>query len=383
MEDEFVTLTCGEPAPWFTASSPSNPAYRFESVAGRWIVLAFLGSSKAAAAGPALKAFRAHRSLFDDKRCSLFCVSNMASDEDRVKERLPGWRWLFDPQRSVSALYGAAAREPGGRSTRFRPLVYLLDPQLRVYQCVPLREIRRLIATVAKLPSVDDHAGVSLHAPVLIVPRVFEPSFCDSLMDYYETGPHAPSGFMRDVDGKTTLVLDNSFKRRSDCTIADELMRGAALVRLRRRLFPEIAKAFQFQVTRIERYIVACYDAENRGFFKPHRDNTTAGTAHRRFAVSINLNDDFEGGELVFPEFGGRRYRPPRGGAVVFGCSLLHAVTPTTRGRRYAFLPFLYDEAAALQRQHNNDKLSEDLGSYVLKPMPEPSLHQHQPHQIV
>ena len=86
---------------------------------------------------------------------------------------------------------------------------------------------------------------------------------------------------------------------------------------------------------------------ESGGFFKPHRDNTTAGTAHRRFAVTINLNaGDYEGGDLRFPEFGSRTYRAPTGGAVVFSCALLHEATPVTRGKRYAFLPFLYDDEA-------------------------------------
>ena len=111
---------------------------------------------------------------------------------------------------------------------------------------------------------------------------------------------------------------------------------------------PEIAEGLPVRATRIERYIVACYDAEDGGYFRPHRDNTTKGTAHRRFAVSINLNaEEFEGGDLRFPEFGPRTYRPPTGGAVVFSCSLLHEATPVTRGTRYAFLPFLYDEAGA------------------------------------
>ncbi|MCQ6468240.1 2OG-Fe(II) oxygenase, partial [Vibrio parahaemolyticus] len=90
-------------------------------------------------------------------------------------------------------------------------------------------------------------------------------------------------------------------------------------------LVPMIARTYHFQATRLERYLVACYDTTEGGFFRPHRDNTTAGTAHRRFAVSINLNaEDFEGGDLRFPEFGRRTYRPPTGGAVVFNCSLLH-----------------------------------------------------------
>ena len=41
------------------------------------------------------------------------------------------------------------------------------------------------------------------------------------------------------------------------------------------------------------------------------------------------------------------------GAAVVFSCSLLHAVSTVTDGRRYAFLPFLYDDAAAKVRAEN------------------------------
>jgi predicted 2-oxoglutarate/Fe(II)-dependent dioxygenase YbiX len=85
------------------------------------------------------------------------------------------------------------------------------------------------------------------------------------------------------------------------------------------------------------------------------------GTAHRRFAVTINLNDDYEGGELSFPEYGSRSFKPPIGCAVVFSCSLLHAVSAMIRGRRYAFLPFLYDEAAAKIREQNSRYLAEGV----------------------
>ena len=55
---------------------------------------------------------------------------------------------------------------------------------------------------------------------------------------------------------------------------------------------------------------------------------------------------------------------PPAGGAVVFSCSLLHEVSPMVRGKRYAFLPFLYDDAAAAIREANNPHLGEGIGSY-------------------
>jgi predicted 2-oxoglutarate/Fe(II)-dependent dioxygenase YbiX len=109
----------------------------------------------------------------------------------------------------------------------------------------------------------------------------------------------------------------------------------------------------------MERYIVACYSAEDGGHFRPHRDNTTKGTAHRRFAASVNLNADFDGGEITFPEYGPRGFRPSVGGAVVFSCSLLHAVARVTRGRRYAFLPFLYDDAASRIREANRNSLDD------------------------
>jgi predicted 2-oxoglutarate/Fe(II)-dependent dioxygenase YbiX len=159
---------------------------------------------------------------------------------------------------------------------------------------------------------------------------------------------------MRDVDGMTKLLLDYSHKRRDDYHIKDLDLQAALRLRVQRRLVPEIAKAFQFHVTRMERYIVSCYDAETSGHFRPHRDNTTKGTAHRRFAVTINLNaEDYEGGDLRFPEYGPRSYRAPTGGAVVFACSLLHEALPVTKGKRYAFLPFLYDDAAAKLREDN------------------------------
>jgi predicted 2-oxoglutarate/Fe(II)-dependent dioxygenase YbiX len=125
----------------------------------------------------------------------------------------------------------------------------------------------------------------------------------------------------------------------------------------------ELLKAYQYKATAIERYLVGCYRAEDGGHFAPHRDNTTKGTAHRRFAASVNLNSDFDGGEVSFPEYGPRGFKPPPGGAVVFSCSLLHSVSSVKRGRRYAFLPFIYDDDAAKIRAANNQFLGEDVGT--------------------
>jgi len=166
---------------------------------------------------------------------------------------------------------------------------------------------------------------------------------------------------------------DHGHKRRRDYTIEDKAIIRKVQARIQRRINPEILKVHSFKATRMERYIVCCYSAEDAGHFGPHRDNTTKGTAHRRFAVSINLNAEFEGGEIYFPEYGRRSFKPPPGGAVIFPCSLLHAVTPVTGGRRFAFLPFLYDEEAAKIREANNQFLGEGLGAYETGMSPQSS----------
>jgi predicted 2-oxoglutarate/Fe(II)-dependent dioxygenase YbiX len=159
-------------------------------------------------------------------------------------------------------------------------------------------------------------------------------------------------------------VQDRGHKVRKDYTIEDPELIKQTQNRILRRVVPEILKVHQFHVTRMERYIVSCYAAEDGGHFRAHRDNTTKGTAHRRFAVSINLNAEFEGGEVSFPEYGPRSFKAPPGGAVVFSCSLLHAVSQVTSGRRYAFLPFLYDDAAAKIREVNNEFLGGGVDIY-------------------
>jgi predicted 2-oxoglutarate/Fe(II)-dependent dioxygenase YbiX len=167
--------------------------------------------------------------------------------------------------------------------------------------------------------------------------------------------------FHRQTGGEDSAVLtegaslvDHGFKQRRDRRITDAMLIAQTQTRIFRRVVPEIRHAFQFEATRLERLIVAAYDAGQGGRFGPHRDNTVAQTRHRRFAVSINLNADFDGGDLIFPEYGKRLYRPTLGGALVFSCSIMHAVVPMTRGRRYGCLPFVYDEAAALQRRNSN-----------------------------
>jgi peroxiredoxin len=350
-----VPLSVGEPAPWFHCRTPTLEDFVFHSVAGRYIVIAFFGSAAEPGAAELLRQVDANRARFNDVDLSFFGVSCDPEDErlGRVANRPPGIRFFWDFDRAVSEQYAAALPDGG-----YKPIVYVLDPALRVLAVVQLDErhhaYTRLFAFLERLPKTAPAYVAPAHAPVLVLPRIFEPGLCEALIDYYGRNNPSDSGFMRDVDGVTTTVFDYRHKRRRDCTIEDQALRKACMVRINDRLAPEIHKAFQVRVTRMERYIVACYDANEDAHFSPHRDNTTKGTAHRRFAVSLFLNTgDYEGGYLRFPEFGSALYSAPTGGAVVFSCSLLHEATTVTQGRRFMFLPFLYDETGRTVREEN------------------------------
>jgi peroxiredoxin/predicted 2-oxoglutarate/Fe(II)-dependent dioxygenase YbiX len=367
----YVTLAPGDPAPWFHQRSTGNPRYAFDTVAGRWVVLCFFGTAGDEDGRRALAAIAANRALFDDERACFFGISLDPNDEAerRVAEAMPGLRYFWDFDGVIARAYGAIARDATpGAQLELRRFWVVLDPLLRVRHVVPFQpngsEIPGLIVYLEQLPAPERFAGIDVPAPVLILPDVFEPEFCRQLIALYEDKGGQASGFMREVDGRTVEIKDARHKVRRDVLIEDQAVIRQTQARIHRRIVPEIRKAHQFQVTRMERYLIACYAAEERGHFRAHRDNTTKGTAHRRFAVSINLNHTFEGGEIGFPEYGPKGFKLPAGTACVFSCSLLHQVSAVTAGKRYAFLPFLYDDAAAQVREANNEFLGEGVGAY-------------------
>jgi hypothetical protein len=328
-----MPLSFGQVAPWFTAPSASSPEFVFDSAAGRYVLLLF-APEDVTARGLALKALATHQRLFDDARATALVIFRDRDWAQGLRD-LRGLRWLFDLSGAITKRYGP------------EPHWLLLDPTLRVLEAAPLDAADALFTRIAALPAPPDHAGTPLHAPVLIASRIFEPELCQELIARHEAeGGGAFTGVMRDQGDRTVAVMDE-LKKRRDIWIEDPELCDAIAERLRRRLFPLIKQALGFTATRIERYLVSCYDAADAAVFHPHRDNTTQGTAHRNLACSINLNDDFDGGDLRFAEYGLATYRPPVGGAVVFSCTMMHEAMRVTRGKRYAFLPFLFDEAGA------------------------------------
>ena len=361
VETETERLILGDPAPWFTARYVSGGTSDLHVNAGRWIVISFLHDLAAERAQQELSALAARLAGFTEDHLVAYAVLTAPPAETSALPVATAQvlRLVADYDQSITDLYGA----------RSMPRTVVLDPMLRSIAIIPwdhpMGHAALLAQVLQGLPSVDHSAGVPLTAPALIVPRVFDFELCDFLVQLYDRMGGEDSGFLLDQAGKTATILDHRLKRRRDLPIVVPELRERIRARLVARLLPAVERYFQFAATRMDRYIVSCYDSNDGGYFFRHRDNLNAGAEHRRFAVSINLNHDYDGCDLVFPEFGRRTYRAPVGGAIVFSCGALHEVTPITRGRRFAFLPFLYNESDAILRETNNNRLDANSARYV------------------
>jgi peroxiredoxin/predicted 2-oxoglutarate/Fe(II)-dependent dioxygenase YbiX len=353
--DSPEPLQIGDAMPRLAQRTPNQPKFSLDSAAGRYIVLCFFGTLSDAGGQKALQAIDAHRAFFDDANMCLFGVSVDRDDEklNRIRERAPGIHIFWDFDCSISKACGIVASEASGdgKLKTFLRSWMIFDPTLHVLAAFPfeneLDDHRAVFDFLKALPPAGKYAGFEIPAPVLVLPHVFTPDLCKTLIGLYEADGGKETGVMRgDKD-----VLDPSFKRRRDYTLEDPGIVRTINAAIARCVIPQIEKLFFMKITRMERYIVGCYAVEDGGHFAPHRDNRENITAHRRFAVSINLNADFEGGGVRFPEYNMRTVKAPPGWAVVFPCAILHEVAKVTAGRRYAFLPFVYDETGSKIRE--------------------------------
>ena len=165
------------------------------------------------------------------------------------------------------------------------PAAIFIDASGRILDIWPLDGRSNLTTrhcAAAEAASAEAARRRTASAPVLIIPNLASRALCQALIDHFEASPHV-AGVMASYSG---------------------------------------------------------------GYFKRHRDNAAPHTAFREFAISLNLNtQDYEGGELLFPEYDDHRYSPAAGSAVIFSASLLHEAAPVTSGSRYVLLSFLCSAA--------------------------------------
>ncbi len=80
----------------------------------------------------------------------------------------------------------------------------------------------------------------------------------------------------------------------------------------------------------------------NSEFMWPHTDGGNPDDQRKIvFGVAIYLNDDFKGGELIYPDLG-LSVTPKAGSMVIHDASLKHQVFPVVDGQRYSITTFVF-----------------------------------------
>lgn len=334
-------LERGDLAPDFLLPNLQGKMARFyDRFAGNAVVLCFCPSSGGRAAASELLGFAERRDQFEAFG-GRFVVATLDGHEVNakfIKDQGLDMDILSDPAGAITRGYCG-----GLSATELATLV--IDPNQRIATAFRggTEHARRALDGLRKLQRrLDPDKGLR-RAPALLLPDVFDPALCQQLIaewrrDHYEGVITLGTGRAEDDD---RLEVAASVKLRLDHRLANEANARVSQI-AGRRVVPMLHKAFQFATGSMQHYRVVAYSAERGDFFKPHRDNDSASTEDRRFAMSVNLNDEYEGGAVRFPEFGNDAYRPPTGAALIFSCSLLHEAMPVTRGTRFVALTFFF-----------------------------------------
>ena len=336
--DGFRRLTVGDPAPWFEQATSGHPRFRLDLAAGRYLVLCFFMGTDDPSGRRALELVAQNRDLFDDQRISFFGVTVKWQDqyERRTAESLPGVRYFWDFDLKVSSLYGAVPANAAPGVVNVRRCWFVLDPALRIIAAIRFEkdgsERARVLDVLRYLPRAHGPGGLAGTPPVLYLPNTLEPELCKRLVAAFEGDPAAA----RNVGSR----------RRLDRFLEDPELITEIGLRIRRRVAPEMARAFQFEAARTSPHVIACF-GEGAAQAGQREEPSAAGP---QFALSVSLNEDYDGGESSFPEYGQLSYRPPLGTALVFSESILHRVAPVRRGRRYTCHTSIHGGAAEQQR---------------------------------
>lgn len=203
-----------------------------------------------------------------------------------------------------------------------KPQVYITSPNRRIISVMDSDELREM-----KEFNIEDYLPREVHIPYLLIENALDNDLLKKVINFYN---------QKKVEGKL-IAHKHSTKDRlhvhPDAELEKELDH-----KISRSVLPELRKVFYFDAQYRELYKICSYDAETSGRFHPHRD-TPAPYQHRKYALSLFLNDDYEGGEFVLPEYG-LKVKPKANTAFIFPGISTHQVLPVTKGSRMTIISF-------------------------------------------
>lgn len=330
-------LQPGDPLPWLPVELTSHGKVNLEAFGGLRTTLIFcatLADPRADAVCRLLLADPAAANSSDGSSATvLVCAERAASRLPLFAEFSRRFAVIWD---DGFALHDAFDLREGNA---FRLHGVQIDEGLRIAGRVFYTNPERFLSELRQWPAL-----LAIPAPVLSIPGMLAPADCRALIDAWHRHGGEESGYMLAAgkDGKPVEFLDANRKRRKDHVLlpSDPLFQHIWR-RYMTRLAPAMRRAFQFDLIGAERLLVGRYAHTEGGHFEKHRD-WEGEQSHREFGLTVNLNDDFDGGELFFPEFPGEKHKPAPGVGLVYSGALMHRVMPVTRGERFCLLSFLF-----------------------------------------
>jgi predicted 2-oxoglutarate/Fe(II)-dependent dioxygenase YbiX len=212
---------------------------------------------------------------------------------------------------------------------------------------------------------------------ILIRPNVINPQGLQELLQHIKSSPAEDLSVFdpqkTNQTGQTSWVVD---KQTRDTQIVPMGNLYPKIEELFRNTVREIINPFyQIQVDSSEIPQVLSYSVG--GHYKPHIDGesiwvTPRGekiwkkSTDRDLSMVFFLNDDFEGGDFVFPDLK-VRVRPEPGMMVCFPSNhnYMHGVEPVTRGKRYSIVTWATVKGFPSMNEVNQN-LSREYGVTVV-----------------
>ena len=343
-----LSLAVGDIFPSFKMAAYDNTPVSLhdDEIAGNPIVLIVHDGTPGRRVKECLKQFDAAHDALTAAGSLVFGVTSLTAAQNAVLRNELGLSCpvLSDADRRIVGAFAG-----GGTG----PIVAVIRPNMHIMAIFGPDEADPIAAALAVIGQDAENRRSrpgERHPPILMIPDVLSREDCQKLINIYtlqgnvmvEPG-HGSQNMTTDYKMR---IPDYGRQDRIDHWVINQETTRFINDRLKARVIPEIEKAFQYRVTRFERFRIGCYKGERGGEAHGHRDNTAPITAHRRFAVSVNLNSEqFEGGELRFPEYGGQIYSPATGEAIAFSSSILHEPLHVTSGTRFVLLSFLFGES--------------------------------------
>ena len=192
----------------------------------------------------------------------------------------------------------------------------------------PNRRIKNILDDENKLLHLDlSKYEEQYHFPFIKIENALDDELLKDVKNYY---------FQQNEKGQL-IFHKHSGKDRSHVHPNIELAKRIDN-KLSRAVLPELRKIFYFDAKYREDYKICLYDSITSGRFHSHRD-TPLPHQHRKYAMSLLLNDDYEGGELYLPEYN-IKIKPKANTAIIFPGISAHQVLKVTKGSRMAVITF-------------------------------------------